>query len=194
MKKRDFLKLSSAATGRPGSWHRRAAGAYAQSTAGTLRVAMTAADIRLAHDGPAQTRAPKVSASWASPSTMASHARDLSKTTPPPGDRPRPRRELVESRRPTGGYGPSSFGRAFVFHDGSAFNADAVVWNLDKLLNRNAPQFDSNASAQRPVHRGIRPWRRRSTTTRSKSPRVIDASSAYRWRAAFMSSPATGGT
>jgi ABC-type transport system substrate-binding protein len=28
------------------------------------------------------------------------------------------------------------------FHDGSDFNADAVIWNLDKLLKKDAPQFD----------------------------------------------------
>src|SRR5882762_9796513 len=28
------------------------------------------------------------------------------------------------------------------FHDGSAFNADAVVWNLDKVLKQDAPHFD----------------------------------------------------
>src|ERR1700761_7588011 len=28
------------------------------------------------------------------------------------------------------------------FHDGSDFNADAVVWNVDKILNNKAPQFD----------------------------------------------------
>src|SRR6516165_10045208 len=30
------------------------------------------------------------------------------------------------------------------FHDGSPFNADAVVWNVDKVLNDKAPQFDSS--------------------------------------------------
>lgn len=34
------------------------------------------------------------------------------------------------------------------FHDGSAFNADSVVWNLDKLMNRKAPQFDQNQATQ----------------------------------------------
>lgn len=34
------------------------------------------------------------------------------------------------------------------FHDGSAFNADAVVWNLDKLMKPDAPQFDKRQSAQ----------------------------------------------
>jgi peptide/nickel transport system substrate-binding protein len=30
------------------------------------------------------------------------------------------------------------------FHDGSDFNADAVVWNVDKVLNKDAPQFDAS--------------------------------------------------
>jgi peptide/nickel transport system substrate-binding protein len=30
------------------------------------------------------------------------------------------------------------------FHDGSPFNADAVVWNVDKVLNKDAPQFDAS--------------------------------------------------
>ncbi|UHD45638.1 ABC transporter substrate-binding protein [Aureimonas altamirensis] len=30
------------------------------------------------------------------------------------------------------------------FHDGSPFNADAVVWNVDKVLNEDAPQFDAS--------------------------------------------------
>ena len=34
------------------------------------------------------------------------------------------------------------------FHDGSAFTADAIVWNLDKLLVKESPQFDPRQSAQ----------------------------------------------
>jgi ABC-type transport system substrate-binding protein len=34
------------------------------------------------------------------------------------------------------------------FHDGSPFNAQAVVWNLDKILNQQAEQFDTRQSAQ----------------------------------------------
>ncbi|MCW5736854.1 MAG: ABC transporter substrate-binding protein [Enhydrobacter sp.] len=34
------------------------------------------------------------------------------------------------------------------FHDGSDFKADAVVWNLEKLLNDKAPQFDPKQAAQ----------------------------------------------
>jgi peptide/nickel transport system substrate-binding protein len=34
------------------------------------------------------------------------------------------------------------------FHDGSDFTADSVVWNLDKLLKNDSPQFDQRQSAQ----------------------------------------------
>ena len=34
------------------------------------------------------------------------------------------------------------------FHDGSEFDADAVVWNLEKLLNNKSPQFDPKQLAQ----------------------------------------------
>lgn len=34
------------------------------------------------------------------------------------------------------------------FHDGSDFNADAVLWNLEKVLNTKSPQFDAKQSAQ----------------------------------------------
>src|SRR5262245_27343949 len=30
------------------------------------------------------------------------------------------------------------------FHDGSPFNADAVVWNVEKVLKQDAPQFDDS--------------------------------------------------
>lgn len=34
------------------------------------------------------------------------------------------------------------------FHDGSAFDAHAVVWNFDKILNPDAAQYDEKQSAQ----------------------------------------------
>jgi ABC-type transport system substrate-binding protein len=34
------------------------------------------------------------------------------------------------------------------FHDSSAFTADSVVWNLDKITKKDSPQYDQRQSAQ----------------------------------------------
>ena len=34
------------------------------------------------------------------------------------------------------------------FHDGSALDADAVVWNLEKVFNKDVPQFDQRQASQ----------------------------------------------
>jgi len=34
------------------------------------------------------------------------------------------------------------------FHDGSDFTADAVIWNLDKIIKKDSPQFDPRQSGQ----------------------------------------------
>ncbi len=51
------------------------------------------------------------------------------------------------------------------FHDGSTFDANAAVWNLDKLLNKDSPQFDPKQASQG-----------RSRIPAVKSYRAIDAS------------------
>ena len=35
-----------------------------------------------------------------------------------------------------------------MYHDGSEFTAEAVVWNLDKLLKKEAPNYDPKQAAQ----------------------------------------------
>ncbi|WP_424140050.1 ABC transporter substrate-binding protein [Roseomonas chloroacetimidivorans] len=51
--------------------------------------------------------------------------------------------------------------RDVTFHDGSAFNADAVIWNIEKILKTDAPQYDPQQrltlSFRMP---GVKTWRR----------------------------------
>jgi peptide/nickel transport system substrate-binding protein len=37
--------------------------------------------------------------------------------------------------------------RGVAFHDGTPFNADAVIWNLDRFFRNDSPQFDPAGSA-----------------------------------------------
>jgi peptide/nickel transport system substrate-binding protein len=53
--------------------------------------------------------------------------------------------------------------RGVKFHDGSDFTADAVLWNWDKIRNKDAPQYD-------PKQAGISHW----ATTEMQSWRKID--------------------
>jgi peptide/nickel transport system substrate-binding protein len=45
--------------------------------------------------------------------------------------------------------------RGVKFHDGSEFNADAAIWNLDRYFKADAPQFDPTGAA---IARGRNPW------------------------------------
>jgi len=38
--------------------------------------------------------------------------------------------------------------RGVKFHDGSDFNADAVIWNWDKSRNKEAPQYDTKQAGE----------------------------------------------
>jgi len=66
--------------------------------------------------------------------------------------------------------------RGVKFHDGTDFNADAVLWNWDAIKNKDAPQFDSRQAAQvAPRITVMKSWRKLDdhtvefTTTRPSS-------------------------
>jgi ABC-type transport system substrate-binding protein len=154
MKKRDFLKLSAGlALGAAA-----APAAYAQSTAGTLRVAMTAADIPLTTGQPNQGAE---GVRFMGITVYDGLTRwDLSKSDVAA--------KIVPDLAESWSISPTDkrvwtfkLRQGVRFHDGSAFNADAVVWNFDKLLTKTAPQFDATQAAQGALYTGgIASWRK----------------------------------
>ena len=78
-----------------------------------------------------------------------------------------------------------------MFHDGSEFKADAVIWNLDKVLNDKSPQFDAKQSAQvRSRIPSIASYRKVDDYTVEITTKAVDALFAYQLPWLLMSSPA----
>lgn len=63
------------------------------------------------------------------------------------------------------------------FHDGSTFNADAVVFNFDKIFNQESAQFDPRQAAQvvarLPAYQGIRKIDDYSVEITTQSPNAL---------------------
>ena len=78
-----------------------------------------------------------------------------------------------------------------LFHDGSEFKADAVIWNLDKVLNDKSPQFDAKQSAQvRPRIPSIASYAKIDDYTVQITTKEIDALFPYQLPWFLISSPA----
>jgi peptide/nickel transport system substrate-binding protein len=188
MKKRHFLKLSSAATASLAFGVASPPQANAQSTAGTLRVAMTAGDIPLTTGQPSQgaegVRFMGITVYDGLTRWDLSRSDVAAKIVP----------DLAESwsiSETDKKVWTFKLRRGVRFHDGSEFNADAVVWNLDKLANRNAPQFDAAQAAQGGLYTGgIASWRKLDDNTVEITTKVVDAVLLCSLASVFMSSPA----
>ena len=77
------------------------------------------------------------------------------------------------------------------FHDGSLFDANAVAFNLAKLIDRDAPNFDRLQAAQGSLYTGnIARWRVLDASTIEIETRSPDAVFPYLMANLFMSSPA----
>jgi peptide/nickel transport system substrate-binding protein len=77
------------------------------------------------------------------------------------------------------------------FHDGSDFKADAVIWNLDKVLSDKSPQFDAKQSAQvRPRIPSIASYRKVDDYTVEIVTKSVDALFVYQLPWFLISSPA----
>ena len=77
------------------------------------------------------------------------------------------------------------------FHDGSAFDADAVIWNLDKLLTSSAPQFDPKQAAQiRGRITSLKKWEKIDAMTVALTTGQPDSFFPYSLTFVLFSSPA----
>ncbi len=77
------------------------------------------------------------------------------------------------------------------FHDGSMFNADAVIWNLDKVLDDKAPHYDKRQSAQvKPRLPSIASYRKVDDDTVEITTKDVDSFFPYQMLWFMISSPA----
>lgn len=77
------------------------------------------------------------------------------------------------------------------FHDGSTFTADAVIWNLDKVLNEKSPQYDAKQAAQvRPRIPSIAGYRKINNDTVEITTKEADSLFPYQLPWFLISSPA----
>jgi ABC-type transport system substrate-binding protein len=77
------------------------------------------------------------------------------------------------------------------FHDGSDFDAESVLWNLAKLLDKNAPQYDPTQAAMAGSYiAGLKAYRKLDRHTVQIETAQPDSFLYYRLGNIFMSSPA----
>ena len=77
------------------------------------------------------------------------------------------------------------------FHDGSLLDADAVLWNFEKVLNPQAKHFDNAQSAQvKPRLPSVASWKKLDAMTVQVTTKAIDALFPYQLLWFLISSPA----
>ncbi|NEU12885.1 ABC transporter substrate-binding protein [Methylobacterium sp. BTF04] len=77
------------------------------------------------------------------------------------------------------------------FHDGSAFDADAVIWNFDKVLNPQSPQFDQRQAGQvKPRLPSVASYKKLDASTVQVTTKSVDALFPYQMLWFLISSPA----
>ncbi|MFO1087742.1 MAG: ABC transporter substrate-binding protein [Reyranellaceae bacterium] len=80
---------------------------------------------------------------------------------------------------------------AVKFHDGSAFDADAVIWNFDKVFDTKSPQFDQRQASQvRPRLPSVASYRKLDDMTVEVKTKAVDALFPYQMLWFLISSPA----
>ena len=76
------------------------------------------------------------------------------------------------------------------FHDGSAFTADAVIWNFDKVFDTKCPQFDQRQASQvRPRLPSVASYKKIDDMTVEVKTKTVDALFPYQMLWFLISSP-----
>ena len=159
--------------------------AFAQ---GTLRIGMTAADIPLTTGQPDQGFEGFRFAGYTIYDALVNW--DLSKADTIADIRP----GLAVSWAPVEGE-PTKWifklREGVKFHDGSDFDADSVIWNLDKVLNDKSAQFDRKQMAQvRARIPTLVGYRKIDKYTVELTTRIVNSLFPYDMSYVFYSSPA----
>jgi ABC-type transport system substrate-binding protein len=188
MHRRDLLLGGAAALAAAPALDPRLAQAQPAAARDTLRVAMTVADIPLTTGQPSQGAEGNRFLGITLYDPLV--AWDLSKSDTPAVLRPGlAERWAVDPDRTT--VWTFNLRQGVRFHDGSAFTAESVAWNLAKLIDRDAPQFDRQQAAQGSLFTGnIARWRVRDTHTIEIETRTPDAVLPWNLVNVFYSSPA----
>src|SRR5476651_1219168 len=77
------------------------------------------------------------------------------------------------------------------FHDGSEFNADAVIWNFDKVFDTKSAQFDQRQAAQvRPRLPSVASYKKIDDMTVEVKTKAVDALFPYQMLWFLVASPA----
>lgn len=77
------------------------------------------------------------------------------------------------------------------FHDGSDFNADAVIWNLDKVMDEKSPQYDKRQSSQvKPRLPSVASYAKIDDMTVEITTKAVDSFFPYQMLWFLVSSPA----
>lgn len=77
------------------------------------------------------------------------------------------------------------------FHDGSPWNADAAIWNFDKIFNKDAPQYDARQAGQVTWRLpGVKTWRKIDAMTIEVGTHGPDSMIPYQMTGLLFSSPA----
>lgn len=180
--------LASSSIGLGAAAHGDIGKAFAQAKTGTIRVAMSASDIPLTTGQPSQgvegVRFMGITVYGGLTRWDLSRSDVAAKIVPDLAESwavdPNDKRVWTFKLR-----------RGVKFHDGSEFNADAVIWNFEKLMNKNAPQFDPAQASQGSLYTGsLASWRKIDDYTVEITTKVADAVVSYGLANVFMSSPA----